>query len=143
MSEYEDLSPDFKDMLMNKMNTDTPFWSLLDMELVDIRKGWAKVKLPFAEKLLHPMGVVHGGAIFSVADSAVAMALVGMTRKGETIATVEMKINYLKPINGGEIVAEAKIVNKGSRIALGEVEVTNGKGDLVAKALATYMIIAK
>lgn len=142
MSEYEDLSPNFKDALMNKMNTDTPFWSLLGMELLDVKKGWAKVKLPFAEKLLHPMGVVHGGAIFSVADSAVAMALFGMAEKGETVATVEMKINYLKPINESEIMAEAKIVNKGSRIALGEVEVTNGKGELIAKALATYMIIA-
>jgi acyl-CoA thioesterase len=111
------------------------------MELVDVKKGWAVVRLPFDKKLTHPYGIAHGGAIFSAADSAVAMALFGMVDGGKALVTVEMKINYLKPFADGEIVAEAEIVSKGSTIVLGEAGVRNGEGELLAKAMATYMLI--
>jgi len=143
MTDYEEIAPDFKNALMKTMQTKSPFWSLLGMELVDARKGWAQVRLPFDKKLVHPLGIAHGGAIFSPADSAVAMALMGMLEPDETTTTVEMKLNYLKPFDSGEIVAEARIVYKGARTALGEVEVRNDRGNLIAKGLATYMILTK
>jgi uncharacterized protein (TIGR00369 family) len=141
MTHYEELAPEFKKALLHTMQTKSPFWSLLGMELVDVRKGWAKVRLPFDKKLVHPLGIAHGGAIFSPADSAVAMALMGLLEPDETTTTVEMKINYLKPFDSGEIVAEAHIVYKGTRTALGDVEIRDSQGNLVAKGLATYMIL--
>ncbi len=141
MMKFEELEPHFKTALIDTMKTKSPFWSLLGMELLDVRKGWAKVRLPFDSKLVHPLGIAHGGAIFSPADSAVAMALIGLVEKDEIFTTVEMKINYLIPFKEGEIIAEAKIVYKGSKTALGDVEVRNSKGDLIAKGLATYMIL--
>ena len=143
MSTYEALSPSFRKALIAKMQEESPFWTLLGLELADIRKGWAKVRLPFAKKLVHPLGIAHGGAVFSAADSAVAMALVGLVEKDESFTTVEMKINYLRPFNEGEITAEAKIIYKGSRTALGDVDVRNAGGVLIAKGLATYMILRK
>lgn len=141
MEKFEELAPKFKNALIDAMKTRSPFWALLGMEIVDVRKGWAKVRLPFAEKLVHPLGIAHGGAIFSPADSAVAMALIGLVERDEIFTTVEMKINYLIPFKDGEITAEAKIVYKGSKTALGDVEVRNLRGDLIAKGLATYMIM--
>ena len=117
--------------------------ALLGLELADIKKGWARVRLPFAKKLVHPLGIAHGGAVFSAADSAVAMALIGLVEKDETFTTIEMKINYLRPFDEGEITAEAKIIYKGGRTALGDVEVRNTGGILIAKGLATYMILKK
>jgi uncharacterized protein (TIGR00369 family) len=143
MSDYEEISPQFKEALIRRMKTDSPFWQLLGMELVDVKKGWAKVRLPFHNKLVQPLGIAHGGAIFAPADSAVAMALIGLVDRGDSFTTVEMKINYLRPFDGGEIFAEARIVHLGTKTALGEIEVRNGTGDLVAMALATYMIIRK
>ena len=143
MIEYEELDPKFKKLIIEKMKTESPYWSLLGMELVDIKKGWAKVRLPFDKKIVHPLGVAHGGAIFSPADSAVAMALIGMVQEDESFATIEMKINYIAPFEKGEIIAEAKLIHKGRNTALGDIEVRNGQGDLIAKALATYMIIKK
>ncbi len=141
MTKFEELEPNFKRALIDTMKTKSPFWSLLGMELLDVRKGWAKVRLPFDSKLVHPLGIAHGGAIFSPADSAVAMALIGLVGKDEIFTTVEMKINYLVPFKEGEITAEAEIVYKGNTTALGDVEVRNAKGDLIAKGLATYMIM--
>lgn len=141
MITYEDLSPTFRKALIETMQKESPFWELLGMELTEVKKGWAKVRLPFAKKLVHPLGIAHGGAIFSVADSAVAMALIGLVEREETFTTIEMKINYLKPFSGGEVSAVASIVYKGAKTALGEVEVHNSEGTLIAKGLATYMIL--
>jgi acyl-CoA thioesterase len=143
MSEYEDLDPRFKESLLNWMKTNNPFWSLLGMEIIGIKKGWAKIRLPFTKKLTNGIGVAHGGAIFSPADSAVGMALIGLTARDESISTLEMKINYLKPLSGGEIIAEAKIVHRGTMTAIGDVEVRDGDGNLIAKGLATYAIVKK
>jgi acyl-CoA thioesterase len=125
------------------MKTKNPFWSLLGMEIIEIKKGWAQIRLPFSEKLANGIGVVHGGAIFSPADSAVGMALVGLIDKDENISTLEMKINYLKPLTAGDIIAEAKIVHRGTMTAIGDVEVKDEKGNLIAKGLATYAITKK
>lgn len=143
MSHYEELAPKFKEALLAKMQQAAPFWDLLDMELMDVKKGWAKVRLPFAKKITHPLGIAHGGAIFSAADSAVAMALIGLVDKEETFTTVEMKINYLKAFGEGEIMAEARIIHRGAKTALGDVEVRNTSGALIAKGMATYMILKK
>ncbi|MDD5711849.1 MAG: PaaI family thioesterase [Smithellaceae bacterium] len=141
MTDYEELNPSFRKALLEKIQESAPYWKLLGMELVDVKKGWAKVRLPFDRKLIHPLGIAHGGAIFSPADSAVAMALIGLVERDEIFTTIEMKINYLKPFADGEIIAEARIVYRGTKTALGDVEVTNEKGELVAKGLATYMIM--
>jgi len=143
MTEYEELNPHFKESLLNWMETKNPFWSLLGMEIIEIKKGWAQIRLPFSEKLANGIGVMHGGAIFSPADSAVGMALVGLIDKDENISTLEMKINYLKPLTAGDIIAEAKIVHRGTMTAIGDVEVKDEKGNLIAKGLATYAITKK
>ncbi len=143
MTEYEELTPRFKEALMKWQKTENPFWSLLGMELMAVKKGWAKIRLPFTEKLANGIGLVHGGAIFSPADSAVGMALVGLLNRDETASTLEMKINYLKPFKDGEIVAEAKIIHRGTMTAVGDVEVRDNKDNLIAKGLATYAIYRK
>ena len=143
MPEYEELDPRFRESLLSLMKTGNPFWSLIGMQILSVKKGWAKIRLPFTEKLANSAGVAHGGAIFSPADSAVGMALAGMLNKDEKISTLEMKINYLKPFSGGEIVAEALIIHKGNQTAVGEVEVRDEDGDIIAKGLATYAIIKK
>ena len=143
MIKYEDLAPNYKTALIEKMKTTVPFWKLLGMEVVDVKKGWAVVKLPYTDKLAQADGVAHGGAIFSPADAAVAVALLGLIDRDETLLTIEMKINYIKSVKTGDIIAEAKIVHKGGRTAIGDIEVRNSQGDLIAKCLATYMIIKK
>lgn len=141
MKTHEELAPAFRDALLVKMRTASPYWELLGLELTDVKKGWARVRLAFDRKLVHPLGIAHGGAVFSAADSAVAMALIGLVDRSETFTTVEMKLNYLKPFERGAITAEAVITHKGSRTALGEVDVRDDEGNLVAKGLATYMIL--
>jgi uncharacterized protein (TIGR00369 family) len=141
--QFEALPPNFSHALISKSQSVHPFWTLLGMELVDIRKGWAIVKLPFDRKLTQADGIAHGGATFSAADAAVAMALIGLIDRSETMVTLEMKLNYIKPFTGGTLMAEAVIVQKGARTAVGEVDLRTGMGEWIAKGMATYMIIEK
>ena len=116
-----------------------PYWNLLDMRVQEAEKGRSRCIMTIGPRHLIKRGTVHGGAIASLADSAVGIALMSIVEKHHFIATVELKINYLSPITQGEIVADARIIHKGSRIAVGEVDLTNN-GKLAAKCIATYII---
>ncbi|MGD2271901.1 MAG: PaaI family thioesterase [Desulfobacterales bacterium] len=143
MTQYEELAPRFKEALLTRAKIKIPFWSLLGMEVVDVKMGWAQTKIPFSRKLANANGLAHGGAIFSAADTAVGIALAGLVDKEDFITTLEMKINYVKPVGSGEIIAEAKIIHKGKNTAIGDAEVRDSDGSLVAKAVCTYAIIKK
>ncbi len=138
MAEYEDINPRFLNALKIKRNV--PFEKLIGIELLDVKKGWAKMRLPLSDKLLQPQGIAHGGTIMSLADTVVAMALVGICDRDETFTTVEMKINFLKPFEKDEIIAEGKIISKGKTIAVGDVDIKDPEGRLIAKSLVTYSI---
>ncbi len=139
MPHNEPLNPNFKDALLNRLPERMAFWRLLGIEFVDVERGWAKMRMPFAEKLTNSAGISHGGALFTLADSAGSMALVSMAAKGEVVTTVEMKINFLKPFDNGEAVAEARILHCGKTTALGDVEIKDRNGILIAKCSATFL----
>ena len=141
--QFEDIAPNFKKALLAKAHKNHPFWALLGMELVDARKGWAVVRLPFDKKLTQADGIGHGGAIFAASDAAVGMALLGMIPKGDSMVTLEMKINYFRPFTGGELLAEAVVIQKGSRTAVAEVDVTSTDGKKLARCMATFVFLKK
>jgi uncharacterized protein (TIGR00369 family) len=119
-----------------------PYYQLLQIRLEEIDAGFARFRMPFRRELVQAYGVAHGGAITSLADTAVAFALMTLIQPGERVTTVEMKINFLAPVSGGELIGESRVVQKGKRLALADMEVKDGNGKLVAKGLATYMILS-
>ena len=120
-----------------------PLWTTLGMEVREAQPGRAWVRVPFNTGLLNANGVLHGGVVFAAGDAAVAVALLGLVEAGTRVSTLEMKINFLKPVDGTEIIAEAAIIHKGGKTAVGDVTVRDGAGAIVAKALATYAISHK
>lgn len=120
------------------------YYQLLGFEVVDLAEGYARLRMPASEKLLQFQGAVHGGAIYSVADAAVAIALLTTCESEEQVVTIEGKINYLAPVQAGkEISAVGRLVQRGRQIALGEVEVRDNTDRLVAKGLITYMVVRR
>jgi len=118
-----------------------PYYQLLQIRLEEIDVGFARFRMPFRRELVQAYGVAHGGAITSLADTAVAFALMTLIQPGERVTTVEMKINFLAPVTAGDLVGESRVIQKGDRLALADMEVKDQKGVLVAKGLATYMIL--
>ena len=125
---------------VRKVTNNSPYYQLLGMEVMEIKGGESKIQMPFKQSLTHPYKMVHGGAIASLADSGVAMALISLVEPKDRFTTIEFKINFLAPVSKGTLEAHAKIIYKGSRTAVGEVEVKNEEGKLVAKVIATYSI---
>lgn len=125
---------------VRKVTNNSPYYQLLGMKIIEIKEGESKIQMPFKQGLTHPYRIVHGGAIASLADSSVAMALISLVEPKDRIATIEFKINFFAPVSKGKLEAQAKIIHKGSKTAVGEVEVKNEEGKLVAKVIATYSI---
>jgi acyl-CoA thioesterase len=137
--QIEKLDLNFKKAILNKLPDKLPFWKLLGLELIDVERGWAKMLLPFSEKLTNALGISHGGALFSLADSAGSIAAVSIATKGEFVTTIEMKINYIKPFIRGDAAAEAKIVHCVKSLAFVDVNIKDDEGNIIAKCAGNFL----
>jgi acyl-CoA thioesterase len=97
------------------------------------------LSLEVRKDLLQLQGVMHGGAIASLIDTAVAFAIVGASEPDDRFTTVEMKVNYLSAIREGRVIADARLIRDGRRIIVAECDVFDSKGRLAAKGLLTYI----
>ena len=129
-----------KEELQRKLAKDTPYFEYLGIEIVEVGEGYAKLQLDFGDHLTHPFGYLHGGAIASLADSAGVNAVLTLLREDEKPLTLEMKINYFVPVRNMVIYAEGKVVHKGKRFAVADVDVKSVNGELAAKAIVTCAI---
>lgn len=104
-----------------------------------LEAGAAVVVIETDDRHANVMGVTHGGLIFMLADTAVGLAHLGLLRDGEAGTTVEMKINFLRPVWNTRLRAEARTIQRGSTLSLLECDVYDAKERLVARATATMM----
>lgn len=123
-----------------KLAKNTPYYEYLGIEVVEADEGFAKLRLDFKDHLTHPFGYFHGGAIASLADSAGINAVLTSLNDEEKALTLEMKINYLLPVKDAVVFAEGKVIHKGKKFAVADVDVKSDDGQLVAKAIVTCAI---
>lgn len=93
------------------------------------------------ERHANPMGTVHGGILCDIADGAMGMAFASTLADGESFTTLELKINYLRPVWRARLRAEGKVVKRGRDIALVACDVLDETGTLVAHATSTCMVL--
>ena len=119
---------------------ETPFNRALRFEMNRVGPA-TEVTMPVEEWFMQENGIVHGGMIASLADTAAVYALVAKLKESEQITSIEFKINFLRParMNGGPLAPRATIVKRGQTIGLCDVDVSQG-GELVAKGLFTYIL---
>jgi uncharacterized protein (TIGR00369 family) len=118
-----------------------PIGRLLDMRMVEIHEGRAVFVLEAGPQHASPLGTVHGGIICDVADAAMGCAHASLLEEGETFATIELKINFLKPVWAGRLTAVGTVVKAGRTVGLVECRVTDAGGSLVAYATSTCMTL--
>lgn len=107
-----------------------------DVEMVEKGRAIFQLDVLPHHKQLH--GVVHGGILAALADTTAAIAAYTAVPQGTEIATVELKINYLEPVPGGRIKADARVLRAGRNFVVTECEIFNENGSLAAKALLTF-----
>ncbi|MGI9034898.1 MAG: PaaI family thioesterase [Pyrinomonadaceae bacterium] len=117
---------------------DTPYLKLLGIELVEISREKAVLKLPMREKLRQPHGILHGGTTASLIDTATAFAVAAQWAEGEKASTVDLTVHFLRPVIDETIVCTAKVLRAGRRLLTVSADVVNDEGKLIATALSTY-----
>ena len=138
--EYPEIPEDTQQALLDTFNVDNQYFpGHLGLRVLEARRGYARLGVENRQELSNPAGMMHGGASFGLADTAVAVALVSIYGPGFALLTVEMKINYLEPIFPGEVTAEAFVLRSSRSSAYAEVDVWSA-GKLAARASTTYMI---
>jgi uncharacterized protein (TIGR00369 family) len=116
-----------------------PFAQLLGIELDAIDTGTATLGFSIRHELTQNQGVVHGGAIAALIDTATAFAIISLLAPKEKVTTVDLTISYLRPLTTGRVTAVAKVVRAGRRLFVVSAEVLDHNGKLATTALSTYI----
>ena len=117
------------------------FAQLLGLEIVELRRGEAAIAMPVRAELTRMSGIVHGGAIASLMDSAAAFAVLTLLGPGEQTVTVDLTLHFLRPVSEGRIEARARVLRAGRRVCTVSIEATAETGKVVATALTSYLRI--
>jgi uncharacterized protein (TIGR00369 family) len=108
--------------------------------LVAAERGRVVLRMRVGEKHLQVHGVVHGGVLAALADTAGGLATYMTVPRGTRVATIEMKINYLEAVEGGSVTAEAIVVRIGRHVAVVDCNISDDARRLVGKALMTFFV---
>ena len=123
------------------MKRRSPFHQLLGIRLVRIHRDGVTIDCKLRPELLNASGVLHGGVTATLADAAVGMAITQRAGRTGAATTVEMKLNYLRPVSGRRITARARLLRVGSTLCVGRVDMFDDANELVSTALVTYMLL--
>jgi acyl-CoA thioesterase len=125
-----------------------PFNQLMGMELLEIEPGRARLSMNWREDLCQPAGILHGGALASLADTAIAHSILltpehraQRDEHGGRIVSVDLRLKYLRPVSAGKVYCDARVVRMGRQIIHTEAVVTDPDGKQVALADSIYMMV--
>jgi uncharacterized protein (TIGR00369 family) len=118
-----------------------PVADLIGFRLVEKSDGRAVITFQPSTRHSNPMGTLHGGVICDIADAAMGAAISTTLQDDETFTTLEIKINFLKPVWRAALRAEGWVVKAGRTIGLAECDVYDEGGSLVARATSTNMTL--
>jgi len=118
-----------------------PIGKLLGLMITTAGTGRATVEFEASGRYANPMGTLHGGVLCDLADAAMGAAYLSTLAEGETFATIELKINFLRPVWKAKLRAQAKVVRAGKTVGLVECDILDEQQRLVARASSTCMTL--
>lgn len=132
------LQPDFRQRA--KAN-DVAVARLIGFETKEIADGKATVVLDAGPQHANPMGTLHGGILCDIADAAMGIAFASTLAADETFTTVELKINFFRPVWTAQLRAEGAVVQRGRTVGYVECTISDEENRLIAKAASTCMVL--
>jgi uncharacterized protein (TIGR00369 family) len=112
---------------------------LIGMRMIEAEEGRVTFELDVGPEHSSPPGTLHGGILCDLADGAMGCACVSLLAEGDSFATIELKINFLKPVWTGRLTAVGEVLKAGRTITLCDCRITDEGGSLVAYATSTCM----
>jgi uncharacterized domain 1 len=119
-----------------------PIIALMNMQLTAVAVGTATFTCEPNESHYNPIGTVHGGFVCTVLDSVAGCAVQTTLPKGQGYTSLEIKVNYLRPLTttSGVLTAVGTVVKPGSRAAFAEAVITDAAGRIIATASSTLLV---
>ena len=118
-----------------------PIAKLIGFSLDEIRHGESLLTLEAGDNHANPMGTLHGGVLCDVADAAMGMAFASTLEHNESFTTVNLTINFFRPVWKERLRAEARVVNRGKNVGYVECEIVSDTGKQIAKASSTCCVL--
>jgi uncharacterized protein (TIGR00369 family) len=118
-----------------------PVARLIGFNLISVEPGKSVIELQTTETHWNPMGTLHGGILCDIADAAMGIAYASNLGEGESFTTLELKINFLKPVWNARLLAKAQVIKQGRTVGMVECDITDEKDSLVAHATSTCMTL--
>jgi uncharacterized protein (TIGR00369 family) len=118
-----------------------PVAKLIGFDLADVKEGQAVITFEAGPQHANPMGTLHGGILCDIADAAMGIAFASTLSPQESFTTIELKINFFRPVWKGRLRAEGKVVRRGRTVGYVECDVTDENGRAIAKANSTCMAL--
>lgn len=118
---------------------EVPFARLVGLELGDMERGAATLHLSVRDELKQNKGLVHGGVIATLIDTAAAFAAITLLEPEQSTTTIDLTIHYLRPLTAGRATAHARLLRAGRRILVISVDILDETEALVATALTSYL----
>ncbi len=118
-----------------------PFNKLVGIRILKRHADGVTITCPMADHLRNSAGVMHGGVFATVADAAMGIGLASYFGARRPVTTTELKINYLRPIQDGKLVARSHLLRVGKNLCVGRVDMSDSKRQLAAVAIVTYMLL--
>lgn len=126
-----------------KLLNDSPFYRHLGMEVVEAGEGRARLRLPVKDELKNLYGILHGGVIAALLDSSCSIAVGTLLETDEAAVTLDQRINYISNVKEGVLYGEGRALHKGRFTGVGQAEVRDEQGNLVAAGMITSFIIKR
>jgi uncharacterized protein (TIGR00369 family) len=121
--------------------TRSPYFQLLSMKLVEFDIGSSLIEIEVQGKHFQPFGMVHGGVFSSIIDAAAFWAVYPEVDEDCGMTSVDLKLNYLAPSSGGKLIARGRRIKLGKTLGLGEAEVIDESGRILAHGLSTLIVL--
>jgi uncharacterized protein (TIGR00369 family) len=118
-----------------------PIATLIGFRMTAIDLGRSRFELDADDRHHNPMGTLHGGVLCDIADIAMGAAYASTLGEGESFTTLELKINFLRPVRTAHLVADGSVVQRGRMVGVAECSVTDERGRLIAKATSTCLTL--
>lgn len=118
-----------------------PVARLIGFVVTSIDRGRATVELDGGERHTNPMGTLHGGVLCDIADAAMGLAYAATLQEDESFTTLELKINFLRPVWNAHLRAEGRVVQRGRTVGLTECDIWDERDRLVARASSTCLTL--
>ena len=118
-----------------------PYLDYFDISILEIGNGRARMQMPVKPEYLQGAGAMQGGLIVSLADEAIAHAMMTQLLPSEGLTTIELHSSFLAGVNQGNLIAEAEIFKKGRSLMIGDCLVSDQSAKKICRVSATFLLL--